>query len=224
MINDILSFFRRKWIKRILVFSLGAIVLLIVVIMACNKIVDSSTQRFTFSDLQQIPHNKVGVVLGTSKTLGFRKPNLYFNYRINAATQLYKSGKVDFLIVSGDNSVPGYNEPRDMKEALVAAGIPEEKIFLDYAGFRTFDSMIRTKEIFSQSSFTVISQQFHNDRAIFIAKHEGMNVVGYNAQDVNTYHGFKTNLHESLARVKVFIDLYIIPAHPHFLGEKIEIK
>lgn len=224
MSNRILSFFRKKWIKRILICSTVTAILLIVVVIACNKIVESSTQHFTFSDLQQIPYNKVGLVLGTSKSLGFQQPNLYFNYRIKAAAALYRSGKVDFLIVSGDNSVLRYNEPRDMKESLVEAGIPEEKIFLDYAGFRTFDSVIRTKEIFSQSSFTVISQQFHNERAIFIARYEGMNVVGFNAQDVDAYSGFKTNLRESLARVKVFIDLYIIPARPHFLGEKIEIR
>lgn len=224
MPNRIRSFFRRKWIKRILIFSFVSAILLVVVVIACNKIVDSSTQRFTFSDPESIPYNKVGLVLGTAKTLGFMQPNLYFDYRINAAVQLYNSGKVDYLIVSGDNSVLNYNEPRDMKESLVAAGIPEEKVFLDYAGFRTFDSMIRTKEIFSQSSFTVISQQFQNARAIFIARHEGMNVIGYNAQDVNANQGYKTNFRESLARVKVFVDLYLIPAHPHFLGEKIEIK
>src|SRR6266513_762405 len=99
MFKRILSFFRRKWIKRILILGITIAVLLVAVVIACNKIVDSSTQGFTFSDLQQIPYNKVGLVLGTSKTLGFRQPNLYFDYRINAAAQLYKSGKVDFLIV-----------------------------------------------------------------------------------------------------------------------------
>ena len=110
-----------------------------------------------------------------------------------------------------------------MKEELLKNGIPENRIFLDYAGFRTYDSVIRMSKIFGQNSFTVISQEFHNRRAIYIARHFGLNVTGFNAKDVDIYNGFKTKLREKFARVKVFIDI-LTNKQPKFLGEQIEIK
>lgn len=149
-------------------------------------------------------------------------PNQYFDNRISAAIQLFNAGKIKFLVISGDNSRVGYNEPLDMKNALVEAEIPDSIIYLDYAGFRTYDSMIRMKEIFGQISFTVISQKFHNRRAIFIGNKFNLNVVGFNARDVYAYNGFRTKVREKLARVKVFIDL-LLNNKPRFLGEKIHI-
>ena len=105
-----------------------------------------------------IKKNKVGLVLGTAKVLQNGRLNLYFKYRIEATVALYKEGKIEFVLVSGDNSVKGYDEPTDFKDELVKRGIPPEKIFLDYAGFRTLDSVIRAKEIFGQEQITIISQ------------------------------------------------------------------
>ncbi|MDR0334106.1 MAG: YdcF family protein [Dysgonamonadaceae bacterium] len=192
-------------------------------IVICNAIINKTTEKQVYSDVNLIPHNKVGVVLGTSKYLSSGRLNLYFVYRIDAAVELYRAGKVDFLVVSGDNSRKDYNEPLDMKNELVRRGIPENKIYLDYAGFRTLDSIVRMNKIFGQHSFTIISQEFHNQRAIYIANRLGLNTVGFNAQDVDVYNGFKTKLREKFARVKVFID-FLIGKKPRFLGEQIEIK
>jgi SanA protein len=136
--------------------------------------------------------------------------------------KLYEAGKIEYLVISGDNSREEYNEPQDMKDKLVKRGFPEEKIYLDYAGFRTYDSMIRMKEIFGQTSFTIISQEFHVERAVFIARHFDIDAIGYNAKDVESYGGFRTKLREKFARVKVFID-FLFRKKPKFLGDPVEI-
>ncbi|MGB0177627.1 MAG: SanA/YdcF family protein, partial [Owenweeksia sp.] len=98
---------------------------------------------------------------------------------------------------------------------------PEERIVLDYAGFRTFDSMVRAREVFGQQAFTVISQPFHNERAIFIARKFGIEAYGYNAPDVIGAGGFRTKVREVGARVKMVLDIYVLNTQPKFLGEKI---
>ena len=125
-------------------------------------------------------------------------------------------------MVSGDNSRVGYNEPEDMKVALMERGVPEAAIYLDYAGFRTLDSMVRMREIFKTTSFIVISQAFHNERAVYIGNHFGLDVIGFNAQDVSKAFGIKTMLREKLARVKVFVDI-LFNQQPKFLGKQITI-
>lgn len=160
--------------------------------------------------------------MGTSPKLKNGKNNLYFDYRIKAATELYNAGKIKYILVSGDNRRNDYNEPEEMKQALIATGVPEQQIILDYAGLRTLDSVIRAHLIFGLERFTLISQEFHNERAIFLAQQNHLQVIGYNAQDVSAYAGFKTNLRELLARVKVFMDI-ITDKAPKHLGEKVEI-
>ena len=125
--------------------------------------------------------------------------------------------------MSGDNRKKDYNEPEEMKQALVAKGIPVEIIFPDYAGFRTFDSVVRAKEVFGQTEFIVVSQRFHNERAIFIAGKKGIDAVGYNASDVSAYYGFLTKIREYGARCKVFLDM-MFRKKPHFLGDPIDIE
>jgi SanA protein len=122
------------------------------------------------------------------------------------------------MIISGDNGRPEYNEPEMMREDLIKAGIDSTRLYLDYAGFRTFDSIARLKEVFGQDSVTVVSQLFHNERAIFIASKEGIVANGYNARDRPGGEGFY--LREKLARVKVFVD-YLIATKPKFLGNKV---
>ncbi|MCK7591487.1 YdcF family protein [Subsaxibacter sp. CAU 1640] len=174
----------------------------------------------TFDTIEQIPKNKVGLVLGTIKSLSNGQTNLYYTYRINAAVALYEAGKIDFVLISGDNGSKSYDEPSDFKNDLIERGIPEEKIFLDYAGFRTLDSVIRAKEIFGQNSITIISQKFHNERAIYLAEHYGIDAVAFNAKDVPGAYGLKTQLREYLARANASIDV-VINTKPKFLGEKI---
>lgn len=203
--------------------SLIALWLFFSALYVSNHFVLQVAENKTFDYLDEIPYNRVGVVLGTSKYRVGKAPNLYFDYRIQAAADLFYAGKIDFIIVSGDNRYVDYNEPQQMTDDLVALGIPREKIFLDYAGFRTLDSVIRAHKVFGQQKYTVISQRFHNERAIYIAEKHGIDVVGYNAKDVTKSYGFKTNLREKLARVKVLIDI-AIGKEPKFLGEPIAVE
>ncbi|MGV0938009.1 SanA/YdcF family protein [Empedobacter falsenii] len=187
-----------------------------------NYKIENSTEEFVSDKLEILPKTKVAVVLGTAPNLVSGYQNYYFTYRIEAATKLYQSGKVTHFILSGDHGRKNYNEPEAMKQALIKNGIPENVIYLDYAGFRTLDSMIRAKEIFGQKEFIVVSQEFHNQRAVYIARQNGINAYGYNAKDVNKHAGLKTNIREYFARTKVFIDSFF-GIQPKFLGEKIEI-
>jgi SanA protein len=196
--------------------------LLVGFVLFCNWVVNRTSAAYLYSEASLVPHHRVGLVLGTSEKLGSGKPNPYFAYRIAAAVELYKSGRVDYLLLSGDNSQKNYNEPEDMKAALVAQGVPAGKIYLDFAGFRTLDSVVRAREIFGQDSFVVISQRFHNQRAVFLARQKGIDAIAYNALDVYGSDGTWTHAREMLARVKVFVDLYL-GKEPHFLGEKIKI-
>ena len=210
-------------LKKLKFTFISFIVLSLTLIFISNYIIVGAAKNKTFSTLSEIPKNKVGLVLGTSKYLRDGRVNLYFTYRINATVQLFNSGKIDFVLISGDNGSVNYDEPNDFKNELLKKGIPEDKIFLDYAGFRTLDSVVRAKEIFGQNSVTIISQEFHNERAIYLASKHALSAVGYNAKDVSLNYGFKTQLREYLARTKAFLDI-MIGIEPKFLGDKIEIK
>lgn len=209
--------------KRLAYFGMGILCLFAILVCWANYKVNSFSEQYIYNTTDSVPECKTAVLLGTSKFMRNGTKNYFFYNRIKAAETLLKSGKVKVIIISGDNSLSYYNEPEDMKKELVKAGVPDSVIYLDYAGFRTFDSMIRAKEIFGQTKFIVVSQQFHNERAVFIARKYGIEAYGYNAEDVSSYSGFKTKLRELFARVKVFIDVYT-HKQPKFLGEKIEIK
>ena len=212
----------KKNFKKLVIYSfLFALICLLFTTYANYKI-EHSTAEYVTSDVQKLPKTKVAVVLGTAPNLVGGYQNYYFVYRIDAAAELYKSGKVTHFILSGDHDRKNYNEPEMMKLALIEKGVPANVIYLDYAGFRTLDSMIRAKEIFGQNEFIVVSQEFHNQRAVYIARQNGINAYGYNAKDVNKQAGLKTNIREYFARAKVFIDDWF-GVNPKFLGEKIEI-
>jgi SanA protein len=208
--------------KKILWVLLGLFIISVLSMVLATLRINRSTDNQVFNDVSQVPVNKVGLLLGTSKLLRSGKPNQYFGNRILAANQLFSAGKIQYIVISGDNGRQGYNEPQEMKAELVKLGVPAEKIYLDYAGFRTYDSVYRLRDIFGQGSFTVISQEFHNRRAIYIAQALGLQAVGFNANDVDAYNGFKTQGREKFARLKVFIDL-LMNKKPKFLGEKIKI-
>ncbi len=208
--------------KKIFRALLLAAVVLIAVVFATDAWVSRSTRSQIYDDVQAIPHNKVGLLLGTSKTLKGGTINLYYQYRINAAVALYQAGKVDYLLVSGDNGRASYDETSAMQADLIARGIPKEKIVMDYAGFRTLDSILRCKEVFGETRITVISQPFHNQRSVFIANHKGLRAVGFNAKDVRAASGFRTQVREKFARVKMLLDL-AFGKKAKFYGDKIRI-
>jgi SanA protein len=173
----------------------------------------------TFSDVTQLPHRHVGLVLGCPPM--YRGlPNPFFVYRMDAAAELFHSGKVDYLLLSGDHRRSHHDEPTEMKRALLARGVPAEKIYLDYAGLRTLDSVVRAKEIFGQDSVTIVSQRFHNQRAIFLASHRGLDAIGFNARDVGFPAGLPIRIREQFAKVKAVLDIYLLNKKPHFLGAK----
>lgn len=150
--------------------------------------------------------------------------NPFFVARVEAAAQLYHAGKVKFLLVSGDNFKRGYNEPADLKAALIAKGVPADRVYCDYAGFRTLDSVIRAKEVFGQDNVTIISQKFHNERALYMARRLGMpESVAFNAEDANRGWMLKMHLRESLARLLAIADVEILKTSPRFLGDKVTI-
>ncbi len=208
--------------KKIFRTLLLLVVVVVAVVFATDAWVKQSTRSQIYSEVAAIPHNKVGLLLGTAKTLKDGSTNLYYQYRINAAVALYKAGKIDFVLVSGDNGRVEYDETSAMQADLIANGIPKEKIFMDYAGFRTLDSILRCKEVFGESRITIISQPFHNQRSLFIANHKGLTAVAFNAQDVRIASGFRTQLREKFARVKMLLDL-AFGKEAKFYGDKIPI-
>lgn len=207
--------------------KLPVIMLLAVTVLASVALVDRSiswqTEEQIFSQVTELPDFDVALVLGTSKYLG-RILNDYYAHRIDAAIDLYKRGKVAEFLLSGDNAHRSYNEPWTMKRDLLKAEIPETAIHLDYAGFRTLDSVVRAKEIFNADEFIIVTQKFHCERALFIANHYGINAVCLAVPGPLQYSGFMVRARETLARVKAILDLYIFDTQPKFLGPKVPIK
>ncbi|WP_284463320.1 ElyC/SanA/YdcF family protein [Chryseobacterium sp.] len=210
----------KKIITNIFKFFLLLFVAGIIFIAWANYSIKNESAPLVSYNIKDVPETKTALLLGTGKTLSNGMPNAYFYNRIKAATDLYKSGKIQYIIVSGDNSSKDYNEPEDMQFALVQQGVPQDRIILDHAGFRTLDSVVRAKDIFGQTKIVIISQKFHNERAVFLAQKNGIQAFGYNAEDVNKYAGLKTNLREYLAKAKAYWDL-LFGIEPKFGGEKI---
>ena len=178
----------------------------------CNQIVVNNARGKAFSDIDSIKYNKVGLLLGTTPQARFdRITNYFFIYRIDAAEELYKAGKIEKILISGDeNSLDGINEPECMRDSLVARGIPASAIILDGKGYRTINSVINANKVFGLKSFIIISQEFHNERALYQAEHLGLdveNLQGYNAKMPKSRRAFLTTIREYFARVKMFIDL-----------------
>jgi SanA protein len=188
---------------------------------AASHVCHNAAAGRIFVSIQTVPMNDVGLVLGTSRLTKHGKPNLHFNQRIEAAAALYHAGKVHHLLVSGDNHVSSYDEPTDMRNALVARGVPDNAITSDHAGFRTLDSVVRAKEVFNLQHCTIISEEFHCPRAVWIARQHGLDMVAYAAPDVNfKAWSLRAEAREQLARAWCAVDLYLLHRNPKFLGPK----
>lgn len=212
-IRDVLSRITFKgWVKRLVVFSF-------LLLLWSNYRVYAVSKDHISSNLNDLPNAKTALLLGTSRLLKGGKQNWYFEFRIRACVDLYNSGKVKNILISGDNSRVEYNEPEDMKQELIKRGVPAHKIFLDYAGFDTYDSVLRAWKIFGQTEFIVVSQKQHNQRAVYIARRNGLTAYGYNATDVKKMGGIKTKIREYFACVKAFLDV-LFNVDPYFLGER----
>lgn len=212
----------RRWLRRLASLLLvGALLALGMICYAYFTATWASRGRL-FTEVSELPTTRVGLVFGTTDRVSGRE-NLYFRYRMDAAVRVWKSGKIKTLILSGDyDSDPYYNEPEKMKQALVERGIPANRIVCDPKGLRTLDSVVRAKENFGTTSILMISQRFQNERAIYLAKANGMEAYGFNSQDVETQAGMKTRIREVGARVKMWLDVNILKTRPiHEGGEKI---
>ncbi len=207
--------------KKALYSVLALFFLIILFIGFTNWYVQLSARGKLYSSPDEIPKNKVGLLLGTSHYLKSGGINPFFKNRVDAAETLFKSGKIEYILVSGDNRHVSYNEPRDLKNALLKRGIPKDKIVLDFAGFRTLDSVIRAHLVFNQDSLTIISQKFHNERALYIAEKNGITAIGFNAQDPANWS--KVYWREVFAKTKSFLDI-LTHKKPKFLGESIPIE
>lgn len=180
MLSQCARFIRRLcFTRRALTVACFLLVAAGVALFYSNWLIVNASQHLTWNDIQTVPARNVGLVLGA-------KPgNRYFTRRINTAAALYHAGKVKWLLVSGDNGKKEYDEPSAMQQALIAKGVPEAAIFCDYAGFSTLDSVVRARKVFGESRITIISQAFHNQRAIWLAQQYGIDAIGVNAPDLN---------------------------------------
>jgi len=203
---------------------IGFIMIFVLQILFCNKVIIETSKNKIYSQLYELPNIKTALVLGTSKYLINGRENLYFKNRIDRTVQLYKSGKINYIIVSGDNGSSSYDEPTLMKADLVKAGIPSSQIVCDYAGFRTLDSIIRAKVVFGCDEIVIISQKFHLERALYLAQRNNMKAFGLKAKDVPYWYNRSGYYREKLARVKAVYDVCFFNKQPKFLGEKINIK
>lgn len=208
----------RLVINAIKVLLAGALILAIG-LFAIDRWVSLQTQDQLYFSVDNVQPHNVAVVLGTSKYLG-KILNEYYIHRIDAAIDLYQQNKVSNFLLSGDNAHRSYNEPWTMKRDLLRAEVPEEKIHLDYAGFRTLDSVVRAKEIFDTDNFLIISQQFHCERALFIANFHNIQAKCLAVSGPTKHSGYKVRMREVFARAKAVLDLYITQAKPKFLGPK----
>ena len=209
---------KRRW-KRLLIVVGMIFCLPILFVVACNLLILVSTRNAISSDLADVPESDFGLVLGTSNRLSSGRENLHFRYRMNAAAELYNTGKIKHLLVSGANPTKYYNEPKEMKKSLMALGVPGEAITSDYAGRRTLDSMVRAKEIFGLKRCVVVSDPFHVARAVHIARHNDLEAFGYASRQVDLRKGFRSEIREWLARVRAVLDLYVLHTRPEILGE-----
>ena len=203
-------------------FSIGLFICLgLLLVVGCNIWINQQTKSRIYSDVEQIQPKKVALVLGANKYVAGGQINLFFRFRMEAAAKLYHAHKVQHILVSGDNGTRAYNEPIAMQKYLIDLGVPEEAITLDYAGFRTLDSVVRAHKVFQQNDFIIVSQAFHNKRALFIADYYHIKAVGFNAQDVARARSFKTRVREYFAKVKAVLDLYLLGTQPKFLGDPV---
>ncbi len=202
---------RRILSRKLLLLVLIVTITVVIVPLAISLMVDTKTNSFVYT-VASAPYRKVGIVLGTSRRARGGGVNQYYRERMITAAELYAAGKIQVLLVSGDNGTVEYNEPD-----LVSLGVPADRIALDFAGFDTYDSMVRAKKVWGIDSTLVISQEFHVRRAIYIAQHRDINALGVVAREPSGTVSF-TSFREFIARLKMVLDVHILQSEPKYLG------
>jgi len=208
---------KRTVVRRLLLVFACAAFLGILALFAADRYVEYFADGRVYSDAEAVPAREYGLVPGTSRLVHGKYLNTYFFNRIRAAVELYRAGKIRKIIVSGDNSRTDYNETGDMERELIAEGVAPEDVLSDFAGFRTLDSVVRARNIFGANELTVISQRFHCERAIYLAARNGIDAVGFEADEVAPRSiRLKLAVREALARVMAVLDAEILNTKPHF--------
>lgn len=213
-------FFAAHW----RLISIVAASLLLLLVFVCNIIVSAYSAGFVFDDISRVPENEFALVLGCAPRTRDGVFSETFKNRIEAAAQLYKQHKVEYIVVSGarrNTERYNYDEPYEMKDALIVRGVPDDRIIMDPSGFRTLDSMIRADKIMGLKKFTVVSQHYHNTRAIFIGRHHGLDVIAYDAANAPGLYQIAQQIRETMAKVLVIFDLYVFDTEPAVLNDEI---
>jgi len=205
--------------KRVGWISLGVVACAAVFCFATNLAVLNSADGRVFSSTDSVPHEPVALVLGSAATINGRV-NPFFQRRMVAAAALYQAGKVDKLLVSGDNGTKSYDEPTAMRDALVQRGVPLSAIVLDYAGFRTLDSVIRARKIFGVDHCTIVTDDFHLPRALYLAAETHLDAVGFQTNPLDRSASPWTYVREVGARSLTWIDMHVTDRQPRFLGPR----
>ncbi|RYD29348.1 MAG: vancomycin high temperature exclusion protein [Verrucomicrobiaceae bacterium] len=211
-----------RWFRRLVVAGFLLALVAVGLVAYVNVVPMWVSRGKLHTDVASLPKARVGLIFGTTDRVDGRE-NLYFRYRIDAAEKVWNAGKLETIIVSGDNRERFYNEPQKMKTALIARGVPGDRIVCDYAGLRTLDSVVRAKEIFGADPVMFISQRFQNQRAIYLAEAHDIRAFGFDAQDVRFQAGLKTKAREVAARVMMWLDVHFLNTRPRHLGERIEL-
>jgi SanA protein len=209
---------QKRWVRRMLLCGIaGMCIGMLAIVWAWLSIRKEAPRVYGVANA---PHKTVALVLGCNPMVGDRG-NAYFENRIDCAAELFKAGRVEYLLASGDNSRRNYDEPTAMKEALMARGVPGDRIYLDYAGFSTLDSVVRAKLVFGQKDILIVSQRDHVMRALYIADAHGIAASGISARGVPLRYSLKVLVREAFARVRTILDVGILNRKPHYLGPQI---
>lgn len=205
--------------KRKLFFIFKIVLAIVVVLFMCNLVIYFRTEQYIYENAKDAPSVEVALIPGAAV---FSKGSLspIFEDRVNKAIELYNAKKVSKILVSGDNSTTSHNEVNPVRNYLLKNGVPDEDIFLDHAGFDTYSSMYRARDIFQVDSIIISTQSFHLPRAVFIARVLGMNAYGISADNGNVK--INNYVREFFANEKAMFDL-LINRKPKFLGDAIPI-
>lgn len=213
---------RRRWTRTALAMGLAVAVGAGAILLVCDLWIDHAAAPYATDRIDAVPRADVALVLGTAPFVAEQRRNLFFEYRLDAAAQLIKTGKVKYVLVSGDNRSGDYDEPTAMRDGLIARGVPAVAIYRDFAGVRTLDSVLRARDIFAQSRYVVVSQRFHNHRAVWLARRHGIEAFGFDARDVPIQAAPLVYLRQYLSAGRAIYDV-LAGSTPNHGGPRIEI-
>jgi len=217
------KFASKPWGRRALLLLLASLGLMLAAYGCARREINQAAAGRLYADVAGAPVREVGLVLGNSRVLPNGEPNLFFAYRMDAAAALYHAGKLRYLLVSGTTG-PHYDEPALMRSDLLQRGVPATAIYCDYAGFTTLDSVLRAQAVFGLSGkLTIVSQGFHNQRALYLASRHGIDAIAVNARDVNNRHATAALVRERLARLRAWWDVHVSERQPNEPGTPVSI-